>query len=44
MFSKDGEIGDETKEAIKKFQAAYNLNVTGEPDEATKSKLKELSK
>lgn len=42
--SEDGEIGDETKEAIKKFQAAYNLNVTGEPDEATKSKLKELSK
>jgi hypothetical protein len=42
--SEDGEIGDETKEAIKKFQAAYELNVTGEPDGATKSKLKDLSK
>jgi len=42
--SEDGEIGEETKEAIKKFQAAYNLEVTGEADAATKNKLKELSK
>ncbi len=42
--SEDGEVGDVTKEAIKKFQEAYQLNVTGEADEATKSKLKELSK
>lgn len=42
--SEDGEVGDVTQEAIKKFQAAYNLEVTGEADEAMKSKLKELSK
>lgn len=42
--SEDGEVGEVTQEAIKKFQAAYNLEVTGEADEAMKSKLKELSK
>ena len=42
--SEDGEVGDVTQEAIKKFQEAYNLKVTGEADEATKNKLKELSK
>src|SRR5258705_2180009 len=42
--SEDGEIGDDTKEAIKKFQAAYELKVTGEADDVTKNKLKELSK
>lgn len=38
------EIDEYAKEAIKKFQAEYKLNVTGEADEATKNKLKELSK
>jgi Putative peptidoglycan binding domain len=42
--SEDGEVGDVTKEAIKKFQAANDLNVTGEADDAMKNKLKELSK
>jgi hypothetical protein len=42
--SEDGEVGDVTKDAIKKFQEAYKLNVTGKADDATKNKLKELSK
>jgi hypothetical protein len=42
--SEDGEVGDVTKNAIKKFQEAYKLNVTGEADDATKNKLKELCK
>ena len=42
--SEDGEVGEMTKEAIKAFQAAFKLNVTGEADDATKNKLKELSK
>ena len=37
-------IGEATKEAIKKFQEAYKLDVTGEADDATKNKLKELCK
>ena len=40
----DGEIGEATKEALRKFQAQYQLEVTGEADDATKNKLKELSK
>ena len=39
-----GEIGDKTREALKKFQAANGLKETGEADEATKGKLSELSK
>ncbi|NNF00457.1 MAG: peptidoglycan-binding protein [Pyrinomonadaceae bacterium] len=42
--SEDGEISEQTKEALKKFQAEYKLKVTGEADSATKAKLKELSK
>jgi N-acetylmuramoyl-L-alanine amidase len=42
--AEDGEVGDATKEAIKKFQEAYKLDVTGEADGATKNKLKELCK
>ena len=42
--AEDGEIGEATKEAIKKFQEAYKLDVTGEADDATKDKLKELCK
>lgn len=42
--SEGGEIDEATQEAIKKFQAAHDLKVTGEADEAMKSKLKELSK
>jgi hypothetical protein len=38
------EMGEQTKEALKKFQADQQLNETGEADEATKAKLKELSK
>jgi len=39
-----GEIGEQTKEALKKFQADQNLEQTGEADAATKAKLKGLSK
>lgn len=39
-----GELGEKTKEALKKFQAENELNETGEPDAATKAKLQELSK
>jgi hypothetical protein len=42
--SEDGEIGEETKEALKKFQAEHGLSVSGDADAETKSKLKELSK
>ena len=36
------EIDDQTREAIMEFQAKYELEVTGEPDDAFKSKLKGL--
>lgn len=39
-----GEIGDQTKEALKEFQADNNLNVSGEADAGTKAKLQELCK
>jgi Putative peptidoglycan binding domain len=39
-----GVLGERTKGALKKFQAQYKINMTGELDSATKSKLKELSK
>jgi hypothetical protein len=39
-----GELGEKTKDALKKFQAENGLQETGEPDAATKAKLKELSK
>ncbi|MDQ3906806.1 MAG: peptidoglycan-binding protein [Acidobacteriota bacterium] len=38
-----GEIGEGTKEALRKFQAKFKLEVTGEADAATKAKLSELS-
>ena len=40
--SEDGELNDATKAALAAFQARYKLNATGEPDDATKAKLKEL--
>ena len=39
-----GELGERTREALRKFQADNQLQETGEPDNATKAKLKELSK
>ncbi|MGI9034512.1 MAG: peptidoglycan-binding protein [Pyrinomonadaceae bacterium] len=39
-----GELGEQTKEALKSFQADNKLETTGEPDAATKAKLKKLSK
>lgn len=39
-----GEIGDETKAALKEFQADNKLDASGEVDAATKAKLQELSK
>ena len=42
--SEDGEIGEKTKEALKKFQAEYDLETSGEADSATRAKLQEISK
>ena len=39
-----GELGERTIEALKQFQTDNDLSATGEPDEATKAKLRELSK
>ncbi len=39
-----GKLGEKTKKALKKFQAENGLDETGEPDSATKAKLKELHK
>lgn len=39
-----GKLGEKTKEALKKFQTDKELNVSGEPDTATKAKLDELAK
>jgi N-acetylmuramoyl-L-alanine amidase len=40
--SDDGELNEKTIEALKKFQDAHGLPVTGEIDGATKGKLKEI--
>jgi N-acetylmuramoyl-L-alanine amidase len=37
-----GEMDDATRDALKKFQAKHNLDVTGEADDATKGKLREF--
>ncbi len=39
-----GKLGEKTKKALKKFQGENQLEETGEPDSATKAKLKELHK
>ena len=39
-----GKLGEKTKAALKKFQTDNKLNVSGEPDAATKAKLQELAK
>lgn len=39
-----GEIGEETKAALKEFQADNKLEASGAVDSATKAKLQELSK
>ncbi len=38
----DGEIGDATRDALRRFQRANGLEETSEPDAATKAKLTEL--
>jgi len=38
----DGVVGDATREALRAFQGANGLNVTGEVDAATRAKLEEL--
>lgn len=40
--SPGGELNDETRDAIRQFQTKYKLEVTGEPDDATKAKLRQL--
>lgn len=42
--TEDDQLDERAVEAIKKFQEAHGLNVTGEVDDAVKSKLKELCK
>ena len=39
----DGEVNDEFNEAIKAFQQSQGLEISGEADSSTKSKLKELT-
>jgi hypothetical protein len=36
-----GELDDPTRDALRDFQDKYNLDVTGEPDDATRGKLVE---
>jgi N-acetylmuramoyl-L-alanine amidase len=38
----NGKLSDETKEALKSFQASNAIDATGEPDEKTKTALKDL--
>ncbi len=38
----DGDIGDTTRAAIKAFQGKMGLTVNGQPDDATRAKLKEV--
>ena len=38
----DGQLNDRTKEALLQFQARFELEETGEADDATRSKLEEL--
>jgi hypothetical protein len=38
----DGELGPRTREAIKEFQTQHEIEPTGEPDEDTRKKLKEI--
>ena len=37
-----GKPGSQTQEALKQFQKKYNLEKTGVPDDATRSKLEEV--
>jgi hypothetical protein len=37
----DGELGDETRDALRIYQKKRDLPVTGEPDEATRRKLQD---
>lgn len=39
--SSDGELNEETREALRQFQRNYRLEPTGEPDESTKQTLVE---
>ena len=40
--SEGGELDEGTQAALRSFQSKCKLNVSGEPDDATKAKLKEL--
>ena len=40
--SVDGRVGEQTRQAIRHFQAHYRLPVTGEPNEALLEKLKKI--
>ena len=38
----EGELGEQTKAALKEFQRQYQLPESGEPDQATQAKLKQV--
>ena len=38
----DGDIGDLTLEALRKFQKEHNLPITGQPDDATLARLESI--
>jgi peptidoglycan hydrolase-like protein with peptidoglycan-binding domain len=38
----DGKVGERTRQAIEEFQALFGLPVTGEPDEITFAKMREI--
>ena len=42
LVQPDGELGPATRIALRRFQEAHALPVTGEPDDATRAKLEEL--
>ena len=40
--NEDGNLGHKTKTALEMFQSKYDLSITGNPDKATRDKLREI--